>query len=95
MKGARSWFVFGPLSMQPAEFAKIATVLALSKFLSRFNFEIHKTKNLLLLALMIIAPTLLILKQNDTGTAMVFLALVLVLFREGLNESLFIFGLFI
>ncbi|MBT3242346.1 MAG: rod shape-determining protein RodA [Bacteroidetes bacterium] len=94
INGARSWFVFGPLSMQPAEFAKIATVLALSKFLSRFNFEIHKTKNLLLLALMIIAPTLLILKQNDTGTAMVFLALVLVLFREGLNESLFIFGLF-
>ncbi|MDD4645455.1 MAG: rod shape-determining protein RodA [Bacteroidales bacterium] len=85
INGARAWIFIGTFSLQPAEFVKFATALALAKVLSDYNFQIHKPKNLLTVGAIIGLPILLILLQKDTGTALVFLIFVLVLFREGLS----------
>ncbi len=92
INGATSWIILGPISFQPSEFAKFGTILALSKLLSRFNFKIHNFKNILLLAGLIGLPAVLIFAQNDTGSAIVYLALLLVLFREGLTPTFLILG---
>ena len=84
--GAKSWYALGSFSMQPSEFAKIGTLLALSKYLSTLNIdlEIFKTK---LKSLAIIAtPILFIMMQPDAGSAIVFTSLFLVLFREGISS---------
>jgi len=90
--GAKSWIVFGPLSLQPTEFAKFGTILAMAKVLSRFNFKIHDLKSMLLLAVIIGLPAVLIFAQHDTGSAIVYAALLLVLFREGLTPTFLILG---
>ncbi|HBB92954.1 MAG: hypothetical protein A2X22_11825 [Bacteroidetes bacterium GWF2_49_14] len=84
VNGARAWIFIGSFSLQPAEFVKFAAALALAKFISRFNFQILKFRTLAIIGIMIGLPMGLILLQNDTGTALVFLAFILVLFREGL-----------
>jgi len=85
INGARSWLILGPISIQPAEIMKLATVLAIAKLVSRFNFQVHRLKNLIILGFIIGIPVLIIMLQNDTGTALVYFSLVLVLFREGLS----------
>ncbi len=92
INGAKSWIIFGPISIQPSEFAKFGTVLALSKLLSTFNFKIHNLKNLGYLGAIIGLPAVLILAQNDTGSALVYFSLFLVLFREGLTPTFLILG---
>lgn len=92
INGAKSWIVLGPISLQPSEFAKLGTILALSRFLSRFNFKIHDPKNLLIIIAIIGSPAVLIYLQNDTGSAIVYLSLLLVLFREGLTPTILILG---
>jgi rod shape determining protein RodA len=92
INGAKSWIVLGPISIQPSEFAKFGTVLALSRLLSRFNFKLQAPKNLAIIALIIGLPAVLIYLQKDTGSAVVYLALLLVLFREGLNPTFLILG---
>lgn len=92
VNGARSWFEIGNFRLQPAEFAKFATSLALAKFLSSFNLNIKKLKNIFLIAAIIFIPVILILLQNDTGSALVYFIFVLVLFREGLSANILIFG---
>ncbi len=92
INGAKSWIIFGPFSLQPAEFAKFGTVLALSKLLSTFNFKIHDLKSIFYLAGLIGLPAVLIFAQNDTGSALVYLSLLLVLFREGLTPIFLILG---
>ena len=79
VNGARSWFEIGPFRLQPAEFAKLATALALSKFLSSYNLKILKFKNLLIIAAIVFFPAVLIILQNDTGSALVYITFVLVL----------------
>jgi len=94
VNGAKAWIFIGSFSLQPAEFVKFATALALAKYLSRFNFQIHKFRNLAMIGVFLGVPMGLILLQNDTGTALVFLAFVLVMFREGLSwVVLFVGGL--
>jgi rod shape determining protein RodA len=94
VNGARAWIFFGSFSLQPAEFLKFATALALAKVLSRHNFQIHKPRNLAIAASILGVPFILILFQKDTGTALVYLVFVLVLFREGLSwVVLFVAGL--
>jgi len=94
VNGARAWIFIGSFSLQPAEFVKFATALALAKYLSRFNFQIHKFKSLVMIGVILMLPIGLILLQNDTGTALVFLVFVLVLYREGLSwVVLFVGGL--
>ncbi|MGM9827732.1 MAG: rod shape-determining protein RodA [Muribaculaceae bacterium] len=92
IKGSRSWLVFGPMSLQPAEFAKFATALALAKLLSGYNFVLNaKFSNLMKAVGIIVAPIVLILLQKETGSALTFMALFFVLYREGMS-GLILFG---
>lgn len=90
--GAKSWFKIGSFAIQPAEFAKFATCLALAKFLSQVNVNLSKLKDQVYAAGIILLPSLLILKQNDTGSALVYFALVFVLYREGLSGYILVLG---
>ncbi|HAM11670.1 MAG TPA: rod shape-determining protein RodA [Bacteroidales bacterium] len=90
--GAQSWFEIGEFKIQPSEFAKFATNLALAKFLSTLNIRFEDLRTKLISYAILAVPLLFILIQNDTGSAMVFLAFVLVLYREGLSENILIFG---
>jgi rod shape determining protein RodA len=106
VKGSRSWFRFGDFGIQPAEFMKFATNLALAKFLSNQNIIVNQQfrlrlrdiiknyKNTFIALLMIIVPLVLIKTlQDETGLAIVFIAFVIVLYREGLSVNFLIFGL--
>ncbi len=84
VNGAKSWFEIGSFRIQPAEFAKIGTAMALSKFMSTLNFTLDKFKNRLICAGFILLPATIVLLQNDTGSALVFFSFIFVLFREGL-----------
>ena len=90
--GARSWFQIGSFGIQPAEFAKVATALALSKYLSTYDISINRFRSLLASLAIIFVPFALILLQNDTGSALVFIAFIIVLYREGLSGSILLFG---
>lgn len=84
VNGARSWFQVGGLRLQPAEFAKIATVLALANYLSEPNRRLMTPRSLLTVAALVGLPAGLIILQNDTGSTLVFASLVVMLYREGL-----------
>lgn len=86
IKGSRSWLVLGPVQFQPAEFGKFATALALAKLFSGYNFKLSASNKNYLRSLMIIfIPILLILAQKETGSALAYLALFFVLYREGMS----------
>ncbi len=86
INGSRSWLVFGPMSLQPAEFAKFATALAMAKLFSAYGFTINgKLTNMAKAILIIVVPILLILAQKETGSALVYLSLFFVLYREGMS----------
>jgi rod shape determining protein RodA len=85
IKGSHSWLVFGPISFQPAELAKIATALALSRFMSVYNYRIKTWKDIIPLFVFIFIPFVLIVLQKETGSALVFIAFLLMLYREGMN----------
>lgn len=82
--GATSWYDLGFFNLQPSELAKTATALALAKYLSDIQTDIKRRKDQVYALLIIILPALLIIPQPDPGSALVFFALVFVLFREGL-----------
>ncbi|MBQ8442784.1 MAG: rod shape-determining protein RodA [Bacteroides sp.] len=84
IKGSYSWLKIGPLSLQPAEFAKFATALALAKFISSYGFVMNKLKTSVPVFAMILLPMLLIIMQRETGSALVYLAFFLMLYREGM-----------
>lgn len=92
--GSKSWFQIGSFALQPAEFAKFSTALALAKYLSERNVDLRKLKTKILAISILGAPALLILLQNDTGSALVYFAFVLVLFREGLSGLIIVAGVF-
>ncbi len=87
--GSRSWFQIGGFRLQPSEFAKFATVLGLSAYLSK-DQDLKTPKTLVKSALIFLLPAALIVLQGDAGTAMVFASLVIVLFREGMNPWLLV-----
>lgn len=82
--GAKSWFGFGGIGIQPSEFAKLATAMALAKFLGGYGMRFKGLKNIGISLAIISAPLIIVLAQNDTGTALVFLSFYLVLYREGM-----------
>ncbi|MGC1516287.1 MAG: rod shape-determining protein RodA [Maribacter sp.] len=82
--GATSWYDLGFFNLQPSELAKVATSLALAKYLSDIQTDIKRRKDQLYAILIIVIPALLIIPQPDPGSALVFFALVFVIFREGL-----------
>lgn len=85
IKGSRSWLKIGSISIQPAEIAKYATALALAKFMSSYNFILGTMRNMLVVGLIILTPMLIIIMQQETGSALVFAAFFIVLYREGMN----------
>jgi len=95
INGATSWFFIGPFSFQPSEFAKVGTALVVAKILSQFNFSVHNWRNMVILFGAMLLPSALILLQNDTGSAIVYFALILVAFREGMDETFLVFGVLV
>ncbi|MDB4533766.1 rod shape-determining protein RodA [Vicingaceae bacterium] len=91
--GARSWFRLGSFKLQPSEFAKFATSLALAKYLSALNINMKDIKTKVMAAVIIGLPAVLILLQNDTGSTLVYAAFIFVLYREGLSGNILLFGI--
>lgn len=82
--GAKSWFGFGGIGIQPSEFAKLATAMALGKFLGGYGMRFKGLKNIAISVGIISLPLIIVLAQNDTGTALIFFSFYLVLYREGM-----------
>ncbi|HJG77818.1 rod shape-determining protein RodA [Phocaeicola barnesiae] len=93
IKGSRSWIVLGPVSLQPAEFAKFATALALAKFMGEYTFSMKRKKHMLAALGIILLPMVLIVLQKETGSALVYLSFFLVLYREGMTGSILFAGI--
>jgi len=93
IKGAISWFKIGSFALQPSEFAKFATGLALAKYLSTLNIRMQDLKTKLMATAIIGLPAVLILLQNDTGSTLVYAAFIFVLYREGLSGNILLFGI--
>lgn len=92
VNGGRSWIDLGAFKLQPSEFAKFATALALSKYVGGIDIKLQSPKVRLVVATLIVVPAALILLQHDTGSALVFAAFVLPLFREGFTKYVLIFS---
>src|SRR5574344_413113 len=92
VKGSHSWLVLGPVSLQPAEFAKFATALALAKYMSSYSFNIKHNNCRLILAAIILTPLLLIIGERETGSALVYIAFFLMLYREGMPGAVLYSG---
>jgi rod shape determining protein RodA len=84
INGSRSWFKFGGFSIQPAEFAKLGTALALARYIDYPNVNLTKLKDQLWCAGIIALPALLIIASNETGSMLVFASFIIMLYREGL-----------
>ncbi|MEX1189169.1 MAG: rod shape-determining protein RodA [Bacteroidia bacterium] len=92
VKGSRSWIGVGSFRIQPAEFAKFATNLALAKYLSNVNVNFEKLSTKLRAAAIFVIPALIIILQNETGSALVYGSFILVLYREGLSGNILLIG---
>ena len=95
IKGSRSWLVLGPLRLQPAEFAKFATALALAKLMSIYGYDIHKWKHFAAALVIIFLPMIFIVLQHETGSALVYVSFFLMLYREGMPGSVLLTGVFV
>ena len=93
--GARSWYALGPISFQPSELAKFGTALFLSKFLSIIQTDLKRNRDILIVLIIIVVPLILTTIQPDPGSALIFLAFIFPVIREGLNLNYFYFGLYI
>ena len=92
IKGSRSWLVLGPLRLQPAEFAKFATALALAKVMSIYGYNILKIKHFAAALGIIVVPMFFIILQRETGSALVYLSFFLMFYREGMPGSILFTG---
>lgn len=92
VNSSRSWFEIGDFRLQPSEFAKFATALALSNFMSKHDFQISRFSNIFQITVLVLMPAALILLQPDTGSAIVYFAFILVLYREGLTGTILLLG---
>lgn len=92
INGAKSWLILGPIALQPAEFMKFATALVVARYMSSYKFEINSLQSMLRLMLIFALPMLIILLQNDTGSALVYFAFVAVLYREGFSGWWYVSG---
>lgn len=85
VKGSRSWFEFGPIRFQPAEISKISTSLMLAAVMSQLGYRIGRWKDFIITALIILVPMLIIVGQSETGSALVYVGFIFMLYREGLS----------
>ena len=88
VKGSRSWLELGPLRVQPAEFAKFATALAVAKFMSTYGIDIRQWKHFAVACAIVLVPMLMIVGQKETGSALVYLSFFLMFYREGMTGSI-------
>lgn len=93
VNGAKAWFEFGSIRLQPSEFAKFATALAVARYIAPQAVVLTRVRHLLSAVSIFIAPVILIIIQPDTGSALVFFSLFFVLFREGMSPYIFVTGL--
>ena len=92
IKGSHSWLVLGPVRLQPAEFAKFATALAIAKLMNTYGFKLTTMKNFAITLSLIFLPMVCILLQKETGSALVYLAFFLMLYREGMSGYILLSG---
>ena len=85
VKGSRSWFAFGPVRFQPAEISKISTSLLLATIMSQLGYKIGRFKDFMLTAAVILVPMMIIVLQSETGSALVYVGFIFMLYREGLS----------
>ena len=85
VKGSRSWFEFGPIRFQPAEISKIATSMLLATYMSQLGYRIGRMKDFIITALIILLPMGIIIMQSETGSALVYVGFIFMLYREGLS----------
>ncbi|WP_341653739.1 rod shape-determining protein RodA [Blattabacterium cuenoti] len=93
VNGSKSWYVFGSISFQPSELAKISTSLMIAHIMSQENIE-NNNKALLYISIILVLPSFLILLQPDPGSSIVFSSFLLTLYREGLSISFILYFLF-
>lgn len=84
VKGSRSWLILGPVSLQPAEFSKFITALMLAKVMDSYGFKLNNFVSYVKVAFIILVPALIIIMEKETGSALVYAAFLLVLYREGM-----------
>ena len=85
VKGSRSWFAFGPVRFQPAEISKISTSLLLATVMSQQGYKIGRAKDFIITAMIILLPMMIIVLQSETGSALVYVGFIFMLYREGLS----------
>ena len=85
VKGSRSWFALGPVRFQPAELSKISTSLLLATVMSQLGYKIGRFKDFIITALIILLPMMIIVLQSETGSALVYVGFIFMLYREGLS----------
>ena len=85
VKGSSSWFEFGPVRFQPAEISKISTSLMLAAYMSQQGYRISRMRNFIVTALIILIPMAIIVLQSETGSALVYVGFIFMLYREGLS----------
>ena len=94
VNGAKAWFEFGGVRIQPVEFAKIATALMMARVMSSYSFNIKRLPDLVKVAGVILLPLAIIVLQNDTGSGLVLCSFLFVLFREGITKFIYFPALF-
>lgn len=93
VNGALSWYGIGSMTIQPSEFAKFATALAVARYISDLQTNMKTIKDQLRVTAIILAPAILILLQNDAGSTIVYLAFFFVFYREGLQQTYLVIGI--
>ena len=92
VKGSRSWFEFGPIRFQPAEVSKISTSLMLAAVMSQLGYRIGRIKDFIITAAIILVPMMIIVLQSETGSALVYVGFIFMLYREGLSGWIIFIG---
>ena len=93
IKGSRSWISLGPVSLQPAEFAKCITALALAKFMSQYEYRLRTWRDMVVPALLIVVPMgIIMVLQKETGSALVLASFILMFYREGMSGYVLLAG---
>ena len=93
IKGSLSWLTIGPISLQPAEFAKCFTAIAVAKYMGQYGYKVRDLRDLIVPVMLIGAPILIImLAQRETGSALVFLSFLLVFYRQGMTGYVLSWG---
>lgn len=92
--GQTAWYVMGPVSLQPAEFAKAATALAVAKYLSGIQVNIQEFKHQVRVFTILALPVILVMLQPDAGSGLVYFSFIFPLYREGLHFAYLLIGFF-